>query len=182
MKENTRFKTVKEFKKEMKIALGDQKKKNAAATALNTIVEKSTVNRMPETLKEAHKQQTDHSYRYNMSQYYGDTEFDVILGNMGMTKDVYEQQLEAAGENNAKIQLVFEAIAQKENIQVTEAEIQAYANNAISSAGATGTLDDFKKQYETTYGTSVDFDSFLRTSCVYERVMSFLEGNLKIKE
>ncbi len=182
VKENTRFKTVKEFKKEMKIALGNQKKENAATTALNTIVEKSTVNRMPQTLKEAHKQQTDHSYRFNMAQYYGETDFDVLLGNMGMTKDAYEQQLETAGENNAKIQLVFEAIAEKENIQVTEEEIQAYANNAISSAGASGTLDDFKKQYETTYGKAVDFDSFLRTSCVYDKVMSFLEGSLKIKE
>ena len=186
VKENTRFKTVKEFKKEMKVALTNQKKSNASNTALQTIVDNSTVNNMPQTLKEAHKKQVDHSYRYSMSQYYGDTDFEVILGNMGMSKDAYEQQLDAAGEANAKTQLVFEAIAEKENIVVTDADVQEYANNVISaaasSAGATASMDDYKKQFEQVYGSAIDFKSFLRTSCIYDKVVSFISGSMKIKE
>lgn len=191
IKENTRFKTVKEFKKEMKVVLSEQKKNNAANTALQTIVENSKVNKMPETLKEAHRKQVDHSYRYNMAQYYGDTDFEVILGNMGMTKDAYEQQLDAAGEANAKTQMVFEAIAEKENMTVTEADVQAYVNNvldsvasssSVSSGGADVSMENYKNQYEEVYGTAIEFDSFLKTSCIYDKVMSFISANMKIKE
>ena len=105
---------------------------------------------------------------------------------ISMYKDAYEQQLDAAGEANAKTQLVFEAIAEKENIVVTDADVQEYANNVISaaasSAGATASMDDYKKQFEQVYGSAIDFKSFLRTSCIYDKVVSFISGSMKIKE
>ena len=42
--------------------------------------------------------------------------------------------------------------------------------------------DSFRQQYEAMYGNYVSFDDFLKTSCVYERVMSLIESNLKLKE
>lgn len=184
VKKNTDYKTVKQFKDAAEENLRTQKKNNAGNTALQKIVEDSKVNNMPATLKEAHKRQTDHSYRYNLQQYYGkDMDFNTLLGSMGMTKEIYEQQLDQQGENSAKTQLVFEAIAKKENIVCSDADVQAYVDSVISGAGAQGaTIDSFRQQYEAMYGNYVSFDDFLKTSCVYERVMSLIESNLKLKE
>ena len=183
IKKNTEYKTIKEYKNAAKENLQQQKKNNAGNTALQTIVDNSKLNKMPETLKEAHKKQTDHSYRYNLQQYYGqETDFNTLLGSMGMTAEIYEQQLEQAGENSAKMQLVFEAIAKKENIECTEADVQAYVNDVVSGAGADASIDTFREQYEAMYGNYISFDDFLKTSCVYEKVMSFIESSMKLKE
>ena len=183
VKKNTTYKTVKEYKKGMKNELQEQKKNNAGNTALQTIVDNSELINMPATLKEAHKKQTDQAYRYNLQQYYGEsTDFETLLGSMGMTKEIYEQQLDQQGENSAKMQLVFEAIAKKENIECTEADVQEYVDSVVSGAGAEASIDNFRQQYETMYGNYISFDDFLKTSCVYEKVMSLIESSMKLKE
>ena len=132
--------------------------------------------------------QLDHSYRYNIELQSNGASFDVVLGSMGMTKADYEKELETQAETYVKTQLVFEAIAAKENMTSTDADIQAYVDKVLESAseaaseGVDVSLDSYKKQYEEYYGNAITFDTFLKTSCTYEKVMAFISGNVKIKE
>lgn len=183
LKKNTSFKTVKEYKEETKKALKEQKKNNAVNTALQTIVNNTETIRIPDTLKQAHKSQTDHSYRYNLQQYYGsDTDFETILGSMGMTAEIYDQQMDAAAEESAKMQIVIEAIAEKENFACTDADVTAYLNEVISGAGASASKETFEKQYLEMYGNAISFDDFLKTSCIYQKATEIIQNSMIIKE
>ena len=178
------YSTVDEFKKGKREELAQSKKSSATSTALQTVIDGSTINSMPATLVEAQKKQMDHYYRYQFSMYYGDEDFQTILTQMGTTMEDYDKQLDSSAEANAKIILVVEAIAAKENITVDQEALDRYisANVAAASASGIGSFDEYRDQYYTVYGQAISFEDFSRTSYLYEKVMDVIEGSLVMKE
>lgn len=180
VKKNTDYKTVAEYKKETKKTLKKNKKENAAATAIQTIINNSTFNKVPETLKEAQKQQIDTMNRAQLSAQYGSIDFETILAQFGMTKDSYNKQLEESAENSVKVQLVTEIIAARENIVATDEAVKEYIAQNIESIGTTE--EEYRNQYATYYGEAVPFDDFAKTSYLYSKVMELIKNNVKYKE
>lgn len=180
VKEYTGQKTIAAYKKSVKESLATEKQNNAATTAFNTLVSNSKVNDMPATLKEAERQQIDTYNRKTIESYYGEsTDFDTILGSMGMTTESYNTQLDSSAESSTTVVLIVEAISAKEGFEPSDADMQAYKDEVASSAGVT--LDEYKTQYESYYGTSISFEDFLRTSYLYDKVMTLIQDTLVIK-
>jgi FKBP-type peptidyl-prolyl cis-trans isomerase (trigger factor) len=105
---------------------------------------------------------------------------DTYLSQIGMSEDDYNTQLETSAEDNAKMLLVIEAVAAKENLTCTEEERSEAIQETLDSAGITE--DDYRSQYESYYGDVFAFDEFIRQSVLYDKVVSLLEENAVIKE
>ncbi len=180
VKKNTDHKTVEEYKKATMEEAAASKEESAGQTALQTVIDNSTITNMPQTLLQAQKEMMDFYYRYYLSSNYGDEDFATILSNMGMTQEVYDNEVATSAEANTKIILVTEAIAAKEGISVDQSAIDEYINKNVSTAGITG--DAYREQYETLYGKSVSFEDFSRTSYIYDKVMELVKSSAVIKK
>lgn len=180
VKKNTNFKTTEECREGIKTYLADQKKSSAGQTALQEVMNNSTFNTIPESVKESCKKQSDAYSRYYVKMYYGDVDFDTAIQSMGMTKEQYDQQIEASALETAKMLLVVEAIAAKENINADGEDYQVFVDEAVSSSSVYGT--DLHQQVETLYGDSVTFDDYMKNGYLVEKVLTFVQENAVIKE
>jgi trigger factor len=178
VKENTDYTTVDEYKTKTKESLVSDKKSSAGSTALTSIMTDTTVVSLPETLKEAEKQNISDYTEYQISLYGMD--LTSYLSMLGMSEDDYNTQLETYAEDNAKMLLVIEAIAAKENITCTEEDRQTALQETLDANSITE--DEYRTQYTTVYGDTFSFEEFLRQSVLYDKVVQFLADNATIKE
>lgn len=176
---NSEYKTVAEFKKAKKKELQKQKEDNYGTTAFSTVIENSTVKKMPATLKEALRQQQDFMNRATIEAQFGSSvDFDTVMAQYGMTNDSYNQMLDANAESSAKVQMIIEAIAAKEGIEATEDAVNDYIQQNIKSASVTE--EEYRKAYEDYYGPAVPFDDFIKTSYLYSKVSDLVKENAKV--
>lgn len=180
VKKNTSFKSTEECRENARTYLAEQKKSSAGQTALQQIVQNSTFNTIPESLKESCGKQYDANNRYYISMYYSGTDFDSALQSMGMTTEQYQMQVEAYGLDMAKMLLVVEAIAAKENISTESDDYKTYLDEAVSAASVSGT--GLQEQIESIFGDSVTFDEYMKDGYLVEKVMALVEENAVIKE
>lgn len=177
---NSEYKTVAEFKEAKKKELQEQKEQNYGTTAFSKVIEGSTVNKMPATLKEAQKQQQDYMNRATIQAQFGDSvDFEVAMAQYGMTKESYNQMLDANAESSAKVQMIIEAIAAKEGIEATDEAVKAYIQQNIESAKVTE--EEYRKAYADYYGPAVPFDDFIKTSYLYSKVSELVKENAVVK-
>lgn len=182
VKKNCGYDTVEEYKREEKKSLIQEKKDSAAETALSTVVANSTVNRVPDTLRDALAGQIDALNRYYIKGYFGEsTDFEAALSTMNMTKEQYDSSLKAEAETNAKMVLVIEAIAEKEGITVSDEEVQTALDNTVSGSGVSS-VEELYQQYETLYGKSIPCEDNLRSTLLDQKVMELIENTCVLKE
>lgn len=182
VKKNCGYDTVEEYKREEKKSLIQEKKDSAAETVLSTVVANSTVNRIPETLRDALAGQIDALNRYYLKGYFGEsTDFETALSTMNMTKEQYDSSLKSEAESNAKMVLVIEAIAEKEGITVSDEEVQTALDNTVSGSGVSS-VEELYQQYETLYGKSIPCEDNLRSTLLDQKVMELLENTCVLKE
>lgn len=175
---NTDYKTVDEFKEKTAEKLKEQLKESADTTAFTTVLHTSKAVSIPETLKEASKEQIRTITTAQLAQY--GMELDTYLSQAQMTKEQYEQQLDTSAEDNALMVLVIEAIAAKENITCTPEERANAIKETISNANITE--EEYRSQYKQFYGDAIGFDEFIRQSVLYEKVLKLVRDNAVIKE
>ncbi len=183
VKKYTSYKTVEEFEKETRKSLKKSKESSIGYEAVNKIVEESELIKTPTTLKEAYKQQMDAMNRASIQMSYGDSvEFDVVLGQMGYTKESYEKLLEEAADSQVKYQLVVEAIFAKENMpEPTDKELEDFISDTATSTQMT--VENLRQAYELTYGdSSFSFEDYMLTSYHYTKVADYEKEVSKIKK
>lgn len=177
---NSEYETVAEFKKAKKEDLQKQKEDNYGTTALSKVIENSTVNKMPATLKEAQRQQQDFMNRATIKAQYGESvSFDMVMGQYGMTLDDYNKMLDTNAENSAKVQMIIEMIAAKEGIEATDEAVQAYIKQNIEAASVTE--EEYREAYADYYGPAVPFDDFIKTSYLYNKVSELVKEKAVVK-
>ncbi len=182
VKKNTEYSSVDEYKKETRKSIVETNKQSAASTAMDTIISDAKVNKRPESLMEVYKGVADSYNRYYLSMYYGESaDFDTLLGQMGMTKEQYEEQLVLAAQNNVDTVLVIESIAAKENITVTDEELKENVDQAVSGAGVSS-VDELYSQFESMYGKTISYEDFLKFNLLTQKVMDFVEESIVLKE
>jgi trigger factor len=116
--------TVEEFKAQTREELTKLREKEAETILANQVVDIVTANAevdVPEEMVEEEMQ----NYRKNaeeQAKQYG-LDFEMFLQLSGVTKEQFEEQIKEESAKRVRTTLVIEAIAKKENIQITDEEL-----------------------------------------------------------
>ena len=176
---NTDYKTVQEYKDSLKKTLAESKKANASATVMEQVVKDSKVKSVPSTLLLAETEMMRSQMENQMKQY-GMT-LDDALAQFGQTKEQFEDYLVQQAKSMAETELIMEAIAIKENVDLSQATLDAYVAD-LGKQSQDGTVDSIKKAYNEYYGTAMPFDHYMRSSYIYKEVSKLVGDAAKIVE
>ena len=176
---NTDYKTVQEYKDSLKKTLADSKKANKAATAMQKVVETSKVKSVPATLLLAEKEMMRAQMENQMAQY-GMTIADA-LAQFGQTEEQFEDYLVEQSKPMAETELIMEAIAIKEGVDLSDATINKYTED-LGKQSQDGTVDSIKQAYKEYYGTAMPFEHYIRSSYIYTKVSELVGNAAKIIE
>lgn len=118
--------TVDQYREEVKKQLLSQKEKNEKNQELTSALDAVMASSTFEVSDEAKKYETElQKDRMNKQlQQYGLT-LESYLQMTSMTQESYDQQMQAAGENVAKVKLMVDAIAKKEKLKLDDAAYKA---------------------------------------------------------
>ncbi|HAK57438.1 MAG TPA: trigger factor [Lachnospiraceae bacterium] len=184
VKENTDYKTVDEYKAAKRSELAETKKSAKATTALQKIVSESKVSKVPPTLLVAEREMIRSQMQAQMAQY-GMT-MDQAMEMQGMTADQFEQNLIGQAQSMAESELIMEAIAVKENIDISDKAVDDYIQQMVSGSkdeeGNSITIDKVKENYTSFYGTAMKFERYMRSSLIYTKVSELVGNAAKIIE
>jgi trigger factor len=138
VKENTEYESIQAFKDATRVQLqdiSDQNFENAKMNnVLQAIVESSTYSSVPQSLLDYYA----YSYRkYNeqMAQYNFGASLDDYLAYVNMTKEDFEKVVSKVAEGQAKAEIAEKAIADAEDIKISEAEYKELLPKYMSDRG-----------------------------------------------
>lgn len=114
--------------------MNNQKETDARTAIIKKLVEDSKVDTFPEGLLDARMDEYMESFR---KMYCGDEMEldDFLVQNYGMTEEDFRKESMTSLEEGLKQELIFEAIAKKENIQFDETKFETYVNNIVTNGG-----------------------------------------------
>lgn len=124
------------------------KNDTSKSMAISKLVDDSEVKTYPKDKLKQVKKQLDTSITYYLSQY--GSSLSAYLEQMGMTEDQYKEQVEKTAKDNVKKQLVLNAIAQAEKIEVTKEQYKESLDTYLNANGCKKESDldkIFKQQF-----------------------------------
>ncbi|MBO4394864.1 MAG: trigger factor [Eubacterium sp.] len=185
VKENTEYASVEAFKDAKRIEISDSKEQQARQSgALEKVVGESTVKEVPPTLLLAEKEML-RAQTENQMKMYGMT-LEEALEQQGMSMEDFEAYLEQNAQTMAESELIMEAIAIQENVDLSQQAVDAFVDEMLeksASSSETGekmTVDELKENYANVYGNSMPFDRYMRSSMIYSRVSEIVGNAVKI--
>ena len=148
----------------------ESQKSDAQQKLLQAVYNNATISGYPEeNLQYTIKRATDY-YEW-LASMYGMT-LDDYLTNYGMTQDEFMEQIQPVAEEALGEEMTLLAIAEEENIEVSDEEYQAGLARYAEAQG----MDDPSK-LEEAYG-----ENYIRNSLLQEKVLNFLYENATIEE
>ena len=181
IKENSEYTNKKDYEAAVKEELIKSKTETAENTAKQTlwseIVESAKVKKYPKGVVKQEKESIIEQYKL-MAQNYNMEWEDFLKTYMQTTEKDFEKQAKDYGKSVAKQKLVLYAIADKENLKVTNKEYDKRLKEMLKDAGMTE--DEFKSQYQKTikeYARENDFKANFLSGKVYD----FIYKNAKAK-
>lgn len=131
-------KTVKEYKAEVKKQMEEAAEQDyedtLAGEVWNKVLENTEVKKVSDKEQEKMEEMLKKLYESEAQQY--GMELEAYVEAQGMTmEDFNEQVLKASAEQNIKAKLVTEAIAEKENISLSDEAYEEYLQQLIQSSG-----------------------------------------------
>ena len=124
------------------------KNDTSKSMAISKLVDDSEVKTYPKDKLKQVKKQLETSITYYLSQY--GSSLSAYLEQMGMTEDQYKEQVEKTAKDNVKKQLVLNAIAQAEKIEVTKEQYKESLDTYLNANGCKKESDldkIFKQQF-----------------------------------
>lgn len=171
--EISEFETLKELTDDTKKKMLEAKKKQLAAESENKLIEKIVDNakvEVPQVMVDQQVEDYIKDFEYRLS--YQGLSLDGYLKYTGSTiEDLKKSRVEDA-KKTVKTRLVLEAIIQKENITVTDKDIEAKFNE--NSKDKKKTIEEIKK----TLGQ--EQLNYFENSLLLNKLMAFLKENNKI--
>ena len=113
----------------------DAKERAAQNYLCDLIVDSSEIKSYPEKELEYYLEETT-AYYEQMCETYNMT-FDDFLANQSMTMEQYEKNVKESLKSSIATQLVFYSIAKKENIEITDADTNAFLETVADQNGIT---------------------------------------------
>lgn len=137
----TEYTSVKDYKESLK-------QSTSKSMALSKLVDDSEVKKYPKDKLKQVKKQLNTSITYYLTQY--GSSLSAYLEQMGMTQEQYDEQVEKTAKDNVKKQLVLNAIAQAENLEVTKDQYNEALDTYLNANGCEKESDldkVFKQQF-----------------------------------
>ena len=175
VKKNTDYKTVAEYKEATKKKLADSKKESAGYTVFQKVMEGVKVNNTPQSLTDKWTKIITNDLEAQAKQYGMDV--DTMVSYYGVDKDTYIKQ---SVENQIKQLLLVQAIAEKENLEVTEQDIKDDIKNACTQAGQDEAA--YRKSFDEYYNKAQTLEEFIKFNLQARKMLDFMKENAKLKE
>ena len=179
IKENSDYDNKKDYEASVKEDLIKSKTETAESTAKQTLwsqaVENAEVKKYPEGAVDQEQQAIIEQYKL-MAQNYNMEWDDFLETYMQTTDEEFTEQAKTYGESVAKQKLVLYAIADKENLKVSNKDYKDRLSKMLKDAGMTE--DDFKEQYNMTIEEYAEQNDF-KASFLSEQVNDFIYKNAK---
>jgi len=159
------YSSAAEMKADIEKRLADTQMKNYVWAKL---FDESTVAEYPQAMMDYEKQAQE-DYLNNMSAMYGMTAEDLVIMQGAESMEDYLTQMEPSFQETIKMQLVVQAICEKDGLKVTEEDIKEYFKVYYGT-------EDYST-YETAYGMP-----YLKSLIVNEVVLDSIIGNMNVVE
>ena len=165
----TQYKSVKDFKEQNRQSI-------IRSMALQKVCEETTVKEYPDGKVEEMKKQLKTSIESYIGQL-GMT-MEQYLTSQNMTEDDYDKQMEETAKNDVKNQIVYNAIAQAEGIEVTDEAYQTELQTYLTNYGAESE-DALNMTFATNWGTTAK--SIIYNDLLFDNVSDYLVKNVEEK-
>ncbi len=159
------YSSAAEMKADIEKRLTDTQMKNHVWAKL---FDESTVTEYPQAMMDYEKQAQE-DYLNNMAAMYGMTAEDLVIMQGAADMEDYLTQMEPSFQETIKMQLVVQAICEKDGLKVTEEDIKEYFKVYYGT-------EDYST-YETAYGMP-----YLKSLIVNEVVLDSIIGNMTVVE
>ena len=178
VKENTEYNTVAEYKDSIKKELTEANKASVSSEAMKIALDNAKVSDVPKTLLVAEREMTRTQMEAQLQQY-GMTLED-MLAQSGQTAEQYEENLLAQARSMAESELILEAIGVTENIDTSQAAVDAYLDEMLQTNGTD--IETVKQSYKNVYGDAMPFERYIKESLLYTKVAELVGNAAKILE
>lgn len=162
---------VEDYKKNVKINLENTKKTSARSAARSSVLQMVTdgaeIKEVPDWLLEDRINYIQNSAETYAKQY--GMEFDQFLSQLGQTQEQFDEDTKTYAEQDAKQTMVIYAIAQAEDLGITDEEFDQQVSDYATTYGYSG-VEEFK--------STQDMGSF-REYLQSNSVLDFLMANAK---
>lgn len=163
----TSYKSVKDFKKQ-------NRKSIIRSMALQKVCEASTVNKYPEDKVSDMETQLKTSIENYLKQ--SNMTLETYLSSQKMTEEDYKKQITETAKSDIGNQLVYQAIAQAEKLEVKDEDYQKELQTYLTNYGAK-TEEDLNKTFQTNYGTTAK--NIIWNDLLFGLVSDFLVDKVK---
>lgn len=175
VKENFGYDTVDEYmsalEEQYKSELESNRTNDTETSVLNTLLNNSKVSEVPEELVQARLDMYLKLFEKQCQQY--NTTTEEYFKSMGQDYDAYVENMRTDLGDSLKEELILEAIAKKENIEINEADYQKYLQKLMTSVGS-GSEDEFYEAYTV---DSYDGKRYFRQQYLLRQAMDFCVNN-----
>ena len=175
VKANTEFKTAAEYKADIKAKLEARKKDEAKQSAVRELLEKvvtaSAIKSVPKEAEDRYYTQIM-DYWTNVATQYGSELKDFVQNQFKLSEKDFEAEVRTQAVAAAKQLLVVRAIAEAENLNISDKEYQAGLNSYYENSGAKGNME--LSAFEENFGKGRISDLILT-----DKVGNFLIENSK---
>lgn len=179
VKENSDCKTVAEYRaqvaKDLEQEEYDQQLYDIKSELYSQIVSETEVTDYPEKELKKQIEELDESYK-QMAENSGAEWEDYLSSNLGVDQEEYDEQIELYAKELVKQEMIIYAIAEKEDLKVTDEEYDEYLNSLLKSSNFEDE-DAFKeytgmslKKYAETYKLDRDLLLTKELDTIYDRL------------
>ena len=105
---------------------------------------------------------------------------EFIKQTYGVEKKEFDKQMQSSAEQFIKSELIIYAIADKENLKVTDKDLEEYKENQLKMIGYTE--EQFEAQAGQTFEEYMGGKEQMESAVLYEKVMDFVTDNAKVEK
>lgn len=163
----TQYKSAKDYKEQ-------NRKSIIRSKAIQKVCEDTKVNDYPEDKVNEMKNQLKTSIENYLKQQ--NVSMSDYLTQMNLTEEKYDAQVEETAKQDVGNQIIYNAIAQAENIEVTDEEYQTELKTYLTNYGCEKETD-LDKTFKTNYGTTAK--SIIYNELLYGKIADYLVDNVK---
>ena len=161
------YKSVKDYKTKTRESI-------VKSMAVEKVCDDTKINKYPKDKINAMKTQIKKSIENYLSQ--NNTTLDDYLQGQNMTEEDYNKQIEKTSKEDVGNQLVYNAIAQAENLKVTDDEYQKELKTYLKNYSC-DKESDLNETFSKTYGTTAK--AVIYNSLLYNKIADYLVKNVK---
>lgn len=163
----TQYESVKDYKEQ-------NRKTIIRSKAIEQVCLDSTVKEYPKGKVEEMAEQLNTSIESFLTR--SSMTMSDYLKTYNMTQEQYDNQVEENAKQDVRNQIVYNAIAQAEKIEVTDDEYQASLNTYLTNYGCKSE-SELDTAFETNYGTTAK--NIIYNELLFGKIADYLAGNVK---